>query len=99
MGSDRRDSIFISPEDAEKRRLKNGDPITLTSQAGSFNGVVHLSPVKPGSLQAYWPEVNVLIPRKYDPISGEPDYNTSVTLQKQIQAPRVGNEGLITKNK
>jgi hypothetical protein len=32
-------------------------------------------------VQAFWPECNVLLGRKYDPVSGEPDYNTSVTIE------------------
>jgi len=38
--------------------------------------------LKPGMLQAYWPEANVLIPRRTDPLSGAPDYNTEVELEK-----------------
>ena len=44
-------------------------------------GIIKLAPVKPGTLQAYWPEANVLISRRTDPVSGEPDYNTEVRIQ------------------
>ncbi len=37
--------------------------------------------MKPRHLQAYWPEVNVLIPRRFDPVSGEPDYNAFVKAE------------------
>lgn len=32
--------------------------------------------------RVYWPEGNVLIPRRVDPISGEPDYNAWVKIEK-----------------
>ncbi len=47
-----------------------------------FRGVCHLAPVRPGTLQAYWPECNVLIPSRLDPASKEPDYNAWVILEK-----------------
>ena len=38
--------------------------------------------MKERHLQAYWPETNVLISRRFDPVSGEPDYNAFVTLER-----------------
>jgi molybdopterin-dependent oxidoreductase alpha subunit len=81
-GSKRRDAIFISPEDAEKLGLAEGARVMLRSDTGEMSGVIQIAPVKPGTLQAYWPEANVLIPRRTDPISGEPDYNAEVRLEK-----------------
>jgi predicted molibdopterin-dependent oxidoreductase YjgC len=80
-GSKRRDTIFISPEDAEKLRLKDGAEVVVCSQIGQMKGVIQIAPVKPGTLQAYWPEANVLISRRVDPVSGEPDYNAEVSLE------------------
>ncbi len=83
MGSNRRDTIFISPEDAENLKLEDRAPVVIRSQTGAMKGVIQIAPVKAGSLQAYWPEANVLIPRRSDPVSGEPDYNTEVELEKK----------------
>jgi hypothetical protein len=41
-----------------------------------------LAPVAPGTLQAHWPEANVLISSRLDPASKEPDYNAWVTMEK-----------------
>ena len=82
MGSKTRDAIFISPEDAERLGLDEGDAVIVRSETGEMHGVIQIAPVKPGTLQAYWPEANVLIPRRADPLSGEPDYNTEVELEK-----------------
>ncbi len=81
-GSNRRDTIFISPEDAEKFGLSENDGVLVRSETGEMTGVIKLSPLKPGTVQAYWPEANVLIPRRTDPVSGEPDYNVEVEIRK-----------------
>ncbi len=55
----------------------------LKSEHGSFDAVVKKGPCRPGHVQGYWPECNVLLAaRKYDPVSGEPDYNTSVSIER-----------------
>ena len=42
---------------------------------------MRISKVKARTLQVFWPEGNVLIPRRYDPDSGEPDYNAFVEVK------------------
>jgi len=86
-GVKRRDALLVSPEDAARLSLRHGDAILLRPANGNaslqdFRGVCHLAPVKPGTLQAYWPECNVLIPSRLDPLSKEPDYNAWVLLEK-----------------
>ena len=81
-GSARRDEIFIAPEDAARLGLRDGAPVCLRSAVGVMRGICRLAPVKSGTLQAYWPEANVLIARRLDPASKEPDYNTWVQLAK-----------------
>jgi molybdopterin-dependent oxidoreductase alpha subunit len=80
-GSKRRDAVFMSPDDAEKLGLADGAPVMLRSETGEMSCVVKIAPVKAGTLQAYWPEANVLIARRTDPVSGEPDYNTEVRVE------------------
>jgi predicted molibdopterin-dependent oxidoreductase YjgC len=75
-----RDEILISEEDAERLRLHIGQSITLRNEQGQLQGRVKIDRIKPGSLQAHWPEANVLIPAgRLDP-SGVPDYNATVEL-------------------
>jgi len=83
-GASRRDEVFVAPEDAARMDLRDGDPLVLHNVPGAatFRGICRLAPVKPGTLQAYWPEANVLIPSRLDPASKEPDYNVWVTLEK-----------------
>jgi molybdopterin-dependent oxidoreductase alpha subunit len=76
----RRDDILMAREDAERLGLKQGDAITLRNELGQFRGRVRIDRVKPGSLQAHWPEINVLVPAgRLDP-SGVPDYNATVEV-------------------
>jgi hypothetical protein len=62
--------------------LEEGYEVTLRSDTGRVKGIIQLAPVKSGTLQAYWPEANVLIAGRFDPVSGEPDYNVEVWIEK-----------------
>jgi molybdopterin-dependent oxidoreductase alpha subunit len=86
-GSDRRDDVFIHPTDASRLKVADGEEILLRSETGEFRGHARFADVKPGSLQAFWPEGNVLIARRYDPISREPDYNAVVEVVRACDAP------------
>ena len=75
-----RNDVIMSAEDASRLRLKEGDAIVLRNNIGVFRGCVKIDRIKPGCLQAHWPEVNVLIPAGRFDASGVPDYNTIVEV-------------------
>jgi len=76
----RREDIIMSAEDAERLGLKNSDAIILRNELGELHGRVRIDRIKPGCLQAHWPEANVIIRAgRLDP-SGVPDYNTVVEI-------------------
>ncbi len=79
-GTSFRDAVFMAQADALRLGLDEGSALRLESAFGSFAGRCRISPVKQGSLQVYWPEGNVLIGRRLDPASGEPDYNAVVRV-------------------
>jgi len=81
MGSDDRRDVLIHPEDAAAFGIADGAEVRLKSDVGEWLGVAKLAPMKRRNLQAYWPETNVLITRRFDPVSGEPDYNCFVTVE------------------
>jgi anaerobic selenocysteine-containing dehydrogenase len=82
-----REDILISEADARRLGLENGDPIRLASPAGAYDGRAFLAPIKPGNLEVHWPEGMVLLPEDgIDPQSLEPDYNTTVTLERRVGA-------------
>jgi molybdopterin-dependent oxidoreductase alpha subunit len=81
-----RNHVLMAREDADRLGLREGDDITLRNELGEYRGRVKIDHVKPGSLQAHWPEINGLIPAgRLDP-SGVPDYNTTVEVVA-VRAP------------
>lgn len=88
----RRDDILMSAEDASRLGLRNGDRILLRNELGEFRGRVKIDRIKPGCLQAHWPEANVLVPAgRLDP-SGVPDYNATVEVVSAAHAERLGSK-------
>lgn len=78
-----RDEVIMATVDVLRLELKDGDRIELRSPLGAMEArVMSSTDVRPGSIQAHWPEANILIDRFYQPASGEPDYNAEVTLRK-----------------
>jgi hypothetical protein len=63
--------------------LSEGDRVLVRSQVAAMDATVRSGPCRRGHVQGYWPECNVLLPRRYDPASGEPDYNTEVAIERQ----------------
>jgi molybdopterin-dependent oxidoreductase alpha subunit len=77
-----RNDILISRADATMLGFKDGDPAVLRNDMGEFNGRIRVSSLRPKNIQVFWPEGNVLISRRYDPVSGEPDYNSFARLER-----------------
>ncbi|MFQ5985905.1 MAG: FdhF/YdeP family oxidoreductase [Thermoplasmata archaeon] len=81
----RRDDVLVSAEDAERLGLREGFPLVVRSDVGSFRGRCKVSRIKPRNVQMYWPEANVLIRQGVvDPKSGMPDYNALVELIPEV---------------
>ncbi len=79
----RRD-ILMNPQDASDRSLVADQKIRLTTPAqASILGVCRPdADVRSGSVQAFWPLANDLIPLGiYDQPSTEPDYNVAVRIE------------------
>lgn len=77
-----RHAIFCAQSDLDELGLSSGEDVVVKSAHGTMVGVCHEGPCRPGHVQGFWPECNVLLGRSYDPISGEPDYKTVVTLAR-----------------
>ncbi len=77
-----RDEVILNAEDVARLGLQPGDRIELASPLGRMQARIRTGDVREGTIQAHWPEANVLIDRLYEPVSGEPDYNAEVTVQK-----------------
>jgi len=82
-----RDDIIMSKEDADRLGLRNGDSVTLRNQLGELRGRLKVDRIKPGCLQAHWPEANVLIPAGRLDASGISDYKTVVEVVRTAASP------------
>jgi predicted molibdopterin-dependent oxidoreductase YjgC len=76
-----RAALVIDEHDQRELGVRPGQHVRVTSDHGALLAVVRSGPCRRRHVQAFWPECNVLLGRKYDPVSGEPDYNTSVTIE------------------
>lgn len=85
-GTTGRDAVFVAASDAARLGIQEGSAIELVSALGRYAGRARLARVVPGTLQVYWPEGNVLIGRRLDPASGEPDYNATVRIARAFPA-------------
>ena len=83
-GASRRD-LLMAGEDLAARGLADGDPVVARSVSGTFQGRARRAEMKPGNVQGFWPEVNVLLPYgPHDEESGVPDYGTEVIIEAEV---------------
>ncbi len=75
-GNVRRDVVMMNREDAARLGLGEYDPVTVRSETGSLGAVVSFADLPPGNVAMYYPEANVLVPRRVDPASGTPAFKS-----------------------
>jgi anaerobic selenocysteine-containing dehydrogenase len=73
----------LNPADAASRGILEGDPVLVFNDHGSIRVKAHLTDmVGPGTVDLLhgWPDqdVNELVPRRFDPISGFPAYKAGL---------------------
>ena len=77
-----RDALLMAEPDAVRLGLAPGDPVVVRSDHGELRARVHHAPIRPGNVQVFFPEGNVLLAAgRRDPDSGVPDYNALVEVQ------------------
>jgi hypothetical protein len=54
----------------------------LCSKTGMMKGTIQLAPVKSGTLASILAGGHVLISRRTDPVSGKPDCNAEVCIER-----------------
>jgi predicted molibdopterin-dependent oxidoreductase YjgC len=80
-GNAERTSVLLSSDEIRGLGLAEGDRVRVKSKHGELLARLRAGPCRRRHVQAFWPECNALIGRTYDPVSGEPDYNTTVTIE------------------
>jgi molybdopterin-dependent oxidoreductase alpha subunit len=87
-GQERRDVILMSPEDIERLSLRVDGRVTVSSEAGEMRGVlVRAADIRPGNAAMYYPEANVLVPRRVDQESRTPSFKNvpvRVVLERSL---------------
>ena len=93
-GADGRDVVFVHPEDAAALGLRVGERVHLRSEGGVYGPVrVLCTDIRRGNLAVYYPEANVLVPRRVDARSHTPTFK-SVAVRLERAAPGPAPEGL-----
>jgi molybdopterin-dependent oxidoreductase alpha subunit len=77
-GQERRDVILLHPEDVRRLRLRVDQRVNIRSDTGTLGGILVRSfdRIKPGNALMYYPEANVLVPRRVDPASRTPAFKS-----------------------
>lgn len=85
-GGARRDDVLLDARDMGVLGIREGEAVVLESDSGQMAAHAKSAPCRRSHVQAFWPEGNVLVGRKYDPHSGEPDYSTTVSIRRAAGA-------------
>lgn len=100
----RRDVLFINAEEAEKRELRVGDKVNIIAldpegkrtDRRMDNLTIVVLDMAPGSLGAYYPEANVMIPLdSYDTRSGIPAYKNIPVEMEKCEEPLKVTDGVL----
>jgi molybdopterin-dependent oxidoreductase alpha subunit len=75
-GNRTRDVVMMNRWDCDRLGLGEFDPVAVESATGRMTVVVAFADLPPGNVAMYYPEANVLVPRRIDPASGTPAFKS-----------------------
>ena len=73
-GNEHRNVLMLSAEDAMRWNLEEGDTVSVENEVGRMEVQVAIVSIRAGNGAMYYPEANVLVPRRIDPKSGTPAF-------------------------
>jgi anaerobic selenocysteine-containing dehydrogenase len=85
-GSHRRDVVFMAPEDAAARGLAVDDRVVVETETGALEVSVVTAPIRPGNVAMFYPEANVIVPRRVDARSHTPAFKSVVARVTAVGA-------------
>ena len=91
-GVTRRDVVFVAPDDLLRLGLRELDPVVVETECGSLRVVVAALDLPPGNAAMYFPEANVLVPRRIDPSSGTPAFKSVAARIRPAEPSRRGQD-------
>ena len=77
-GNLRRDVVMLAAECAARLGVAEGDPVEVRTEAGRMRVVAAIVDIRPGNLAMYYPEANVLVPRRLDARSKTPAFKSVI---------------------
>ncbi len=75
-GITRRDAVMMNPRDGRSLGVRENQEVTVATDAGQMRASVAFIDIPPGNLAMYFPEANVLVPRRIDRASGTPAFKS-----------------------
>jgi molybdopterin-dependent oxidoreductase alpha subunit len=94
-GAESRDVVFVAALDAARLGLAPGDRVRLVSSTGEYGPVrVVTAAIRPGNVAAYYPEANVLVPRRIDPRSQTPAFKSVGVRLERYAGPGTPREAV-----
>ena len=86
-GQERRDLVLMHPDDIRRLGLTSDQPVVVRSEVGEISGFLAraFDTIKPGNAMMYYPEANVLVPRKLDPQSKTPAFKAVVVTVSPVK--------------
>ncbi|MHC4859404.1 MAG: molybdopterin dinucleotide binding domain-containing protein, partial [Planctomycetota bacterium] len=75
-GNVRRDVVMLSGADARRLDIAEGDRVVVETETGRMEVSAAIVDIRPGNLAMYYPEANVLVPRRLDGESGTPAFKS-----------------------
>ncbi len=82
-GQDRRDIIMMNEQDLRRMNIQTDDRIMVSTETGRMEVVARAFDLPPGNAAMYYPEANLLVPRRVDPASRTPSFKcVVVTISK-----------------
>lgn len=85
-GNARRDVVMISQGDADRLGLEEGERVIVESETGRMSASVAVADIAYGALAMYYPEANILVPRRTDPDSKTPGFKSVVARIRKREA-------------
>ncbi len=75
-GNRRRDVVMMAAEDAARLGVTEGARVVVETDTGRLEVSAAFAGLRPGNLAMYYPEANVLVPRRLDPRSKTPAFKS-----------------------
>ena len=83
-GNRRRDLVMMARGDAQRLGLREGEAVRVVTEAGRMEVHVAIAELPPGNLAMYYPEANVLVPRRIDARSKTPAFKSVLARLERV---------------